>query len=81
MNKVNFPVNNYDAYHAHVYFDKETFTFAKALCEKAGELFQLQVGRAHQKLVGPHPRWSCQLLFTSSDFEQLIPWLKKNAMV
>jgi len=33
------------------------------------------MGRVHQKLVGPHPHWSCQLEFDSAQFEGLIPWL------
>jgi DOPA 4,5-dioxygenase len=38
----------------------------------------LKIGRVHQKLVGPHPRWSCQIAFTSKDFEPLIKWLDDN---
>ena len=53
-------------YHAHVYFDESTFEQAKALCEEAGKLFQVTVGRMHSQPVGPHPCWSCQLAFDSS---------------
>ncbi|MFT5542972.1 MAG: aromatic ring-cleaving dioxygenase, partial [Arenicella sp.] len=35
-------------------------------------------GRVHQKPVGPHPKWSCQITFSSNDFEQFIPWLEDN---
>ena len=72
------PINLYDNYHAHVYFDHKTVEFAAKLCEKAGDLFNLKIGRVHQKLVGPHPCWSCQILFASNDFEQLIPWLEES---
>lgn len=78
MNKIKRPVNSHKAYHAHVYYEKETMSLAKTLCKKAGERFNLEIGRAHQKLVGPHPRWSCQILFATIDFDALIPWLESN---
>ncbi|MFK5915468.1 MAG: DOPA 4,5-dioxygenase family protein [Woeseiaceae bacterium] len=78
MNKTKFPVNIHDNYHAHVYFEQETIEFAKDLCKKAGDLFTLVVGRVHEKTIGPHPKWSCQISFSSNDFEQIIPWLEAN---
>jgi aromatic ring-cleaving dioxygenase len=72
------PVNVHPAYHAHVYFDADSVAPARALCEEAGRRFGVQVGRVHEKLVGPHPRWSCQLAFDSSQFDQLVPWLDEH---
>lgn len=72
------PQNIFPAYHAHVYFDEQSVDHATALCEQAGALFGVTVGRVHRKLVGPHPRWSCQLAFADSQFDQLIPWLEQN---
>lgn len=72
------PENRYPSYHAHVYFDQRTLTAATGLCNRAGELFGVAVGRFHQKLVGPHPRWSCQLAFDAAQFDELIPWLDQN---
>lgn len=69
------PVNLHPAYHAHVYFDAQSVAQARALCEEAGRLFRVQVGRVHEKPVGPHPRWSCQLAFDRSEFDRVIPWL------
>lgn len=65
-------------YHAHVYFDAETIEFAKTLCEEAGKLFLVTVGRVHQKPVGPHPLWSCQLAFENSEYANLLSWLALN---
>ncbi|OOV85963.1 DOPA 4,5-dioxygenase family protein [Oceanospirillum linum] len=70
-----YPANVHSVFHAHVYFDEQTLGFATRLCHRAGEQFGIQVGRVHQQRVGPHPAWSCQLLFKTTDFEQLIPWL------
>ncbi|WP_281646898.1 DOPA 4,5-dioxygenase family protein [Parendozoicomonas sp. Alg238-R29] len=78
MNSAKRPVNCHKAYHAHVYFDRQTLEFAEKLCLEAGDLFGLKVGRVHQKLVGPHPRWSCQIIFSHKSFDELVPWLDKN---
>lgn len=71
-----YPVNVHDKYHAHVYFDNSTLEQARALCQSAGELFGVSVGRVHQRLVGPHCQWSCQLAFDRRQFDDLIPWLE-----
>ncbi|MGK0297885.1 MAG: aromatic ring-cleaving dioxygenase [Gammaproteobacteria bacterium] len=72
------PVNNYLSYHAHVYFDKSTLQQAIILCDNALHILKIPVGRIHNKLVGPHPHWSCQLSFTSNQFNKVITWLKHN---
>lgn len=69
------PANVHAAYHAHVYFDAATVGQARALCEEAGRLFKVAVGRVHERPVGPHPRWSCQLAFSAAEFERVVPWL------
>ncbi|MGD1851720.1 MAG: DOPA 4,5-dioxygenase family protein [Cyanophyceae cyanobacterium] len=71
------PENRYDRYHAHVYFDDDSMEWAAALCWGAGEKFDVVVGRVHCKLVGPHPRWCCQLAFDSGQFDGVIPWLEE----
>ncbi|MCP4208130.1 MAG: DOPA 4,5-dioxygenase family protein, partial [Shimia sp.] len=35
-------------------------------------------GRMHEKPVGPHPCWSCQLAFEPETFAAFIPWLALN---
>jgi len=72
------PINNTPTYHAHVYFNAQTLAQATALCQQAGELFPVNVGKMHQKIVGPHPCWSCRLGFDAAQFEQIIPWLTQN---
>ncbi|NEZ68244.1 4,5-dioxygenase [Leptolyngbyaceae cyanobacterium CCMR0082] len=72
------PTNIYDQYHAHVYFDGSSVAAASSLCQKAGKLFAVKVGRVHQKPIGPHPCRSCQLAFDKTQFDQLIPWLENN---
>ena len=57
-------------YHAHIYFDASTIEQARTLCEDAAKLFPLRMGRVHERPVGPHPDWSCQLAF---DAEYSLP--------
>jgi DOPA 4,5-dioxygenase len=78
MNQARRPVNSHKAFHAHVYFDEVTSDFARSLCGEAGAQFGLAVGRHHEKLVGPHPRWSCQISFGTKDFDAFIPWLDSH---
>lgn len=72
------PENRYPAYHAHVYCEPRTAAQARALCEAAGKALDVEVGRFHEKLVGPHPRWSCQLAFDAKAFETVIGWLEAH---
>ena len=72
---IQHPRNQFASYHAHVYFDESTIEQARALCSAAAKQFGVTMGRVHEKPVGPHPRWSCQLAFDASRFDALIPWL------
>ena len=67
-----------EGYHSHIYFNAETLDRAKALAERAGEQLPVEVGRVHEKPVGPHPMWSCQLSYRPEDFEQVMSWLAMN---
>ena len=68
-----------DSYHAHVYFGPETVDQARALCEAVRDGFPgVEMGRVHEREVGPHPRWSCQLTFAPELFAKVIPWLALN---
>lgn len=75
---INRPQNAYSKYHAHVYFDADSLAQAQRLCESAAGHCGAAMGRVHQKLVGPHPRWSCQLAFDALQFDGLIAWLEAN---
>lgn len=67
-----------NGYHAHVYFNAETIETARDVCETARDLFPLEMGRIHQKAVGPHPMWSCQLAFAPEEFSDVMQWLTLN---
>lgn len=78
MSEPKRPINIHDAYHAHVYFDEESMDFAVALCEQSKTLFNVKMGRVHQRNVGPHPRWSCQLSFDADTFPAFVPWMDEH---
>ncbi len=63
-------------FHAHVYFGPDTLAQARSLCEQAARAFpEVKMGRIHERPVGPHPDWSCQLAFKPQLFGSVIPWL------
>lgn len=65
-------------YHAHLYYCEDTFEKACEIIEKAKDISAFTIGRMHKKNVGPHPKWSCQLLFANDDLPVVLPWLFEN---
>jgi aromatic ring-cleaving dioxygenase len=72
------PVNAYRAYHAHIYFGPETVAHARAMAQEAARRFKVQVGRVHERPVGPHPAWTVQIAFAQDQFDRIIPWLDEQ---
>ena len=67
-------------WHAHVYFDASSKAAAWALREAVPLHFadRVEVGRFHERPVGPHPMWSFQLRIDSADLPQVLGWLALN---
>lgn len=65
-------------YHAHVYYGAATLGKARGVCEAARDAFGLVMGRMHEKPVGPHPDWSCQLLVPHDKFGDVVRWFMLN---
>ena len=65
-------------YHAHIYFDAGTRDKAQSICEACRDLFGIEMGRIHERPVGPHPDWSCQLAFEPKQAGDVIGWLALN---
>ena len=65
-------------YHAHIYFDASTIDQARKLCESAAAIFPVRMGRLHERPVGPHPDWSCQLAVDPQYIGVALPWLALN---
>lgn len=62
-------------FHAHVYFDADSVGQARALCERARDELGVQMGRVHERPVGPHPDWSCQLTLQPDQVGDALCWL------
>ncbi len=71
-------VGEIEDYHAHVYFDAASREAAWALRELIEADLDIQMGRFHEKNVGPHPRWSYQVLFGPDQLDSVVPWLMLN---
>jgi aromatic ring-cleaving dioxygenase len=69
-----------ESWHAHVYFDAATRDAAWALRGVIEARFgdALQMGRFHERPVGPHPTWSYQLAFSRERFAEIFEWLALN---
>jgi len=66
---------NITGFHAHVYFDSASFPTAMSIREELGNRFNVQLGRSHEKPIGPHPKSMYQVAFPSTEFAQIVPWL------
>jgi DOPA 4,5-dioxygenase len=71
-------ISEIHGYHAHVYYDAESKPAAAALREAIETRFDMRMGRWHDRLIGPHPRWSYQVAFEPGLFGELVPWLALN---
>lgn len=68
------------SWHAHVYFEPSSRDAAwalRAIIESA-LAGQFELGRFHEKPVGPHPMWSYQLAFPAVHFSRVVGWLALN---
>ena len=65
-------------WHAHVYFDPASRDAAWALRERIEKSFPIEMGRFHEKHVGPHPRFSYQVALKNDQLAPLLSWLTLN---
>lgn len=65
-------------YHAHVYYDAYSKSSASILRKEIEKRFEIEMGRWHDRPVGPHPMWSYQVAFEPSIFGEFVPWLALN---
>ena len=65
-------------YHAHVYYNSETFPVAEKLRETLAAKFPVELGRFSGEEVGPHPVPQFRFTFTPAQFDKIVPWLMLN---
>ena len=78
MNAAEIEVPEIRDWHAHVYFDAATRDPAWALRERIEKEFEIQMGRFHEKPVGPHPMFSYQVTVRNGQIGAMISWLTLN---
>ena len=68
------------SWHAHVYFDSASSDTAARLRAAVADHFgdRIEMGRFHERPVGPHPRWSYQIAFAPTQFSDVVGWLALN---
>lgn len=71
-------ITDIKSYHAHIYYDADSIDRAHTVIDAACKQFDVARGRMHEKPVGPHPMWSCQLEASPDVFANLLPWLALN---
>ena len=61
-------------FHAHIYFNPDNRDVAARVREGLSQ-FEVQLGRWHDKPIGPHPQAMYQVAFLPSQFGKVVPWL------
>jgi len=61
-------------FHAHIYFNADNRDVAARVREGLSQ-FEVQLGRWHDKPIGPHPQAMYQVAFLPSQFGKVVPWL------
>ena len=69
-----------ESWHAHIYFDAASRDAAWAFREQIDAHWgdRLQIGRFHERPVGPHPRFSYQVMFKNDQLAPILSWLALN---
>jgi aromatic ring-cleaving dioxygenase len=73
-------VSRITSWHAHVYFDAgsrdDAWNFRDVVTAQFGSI--VEIGRFHERAVGPHPQWSFQIAFAPGQFSDVVGWLALN---
>jgi aromatic ring-cleaving dioxygenase len=65
-------------YHAHIYYDPNTKPKAAQLREVLLEKFKVEPGGFSDEPRGPHPISQFNVIFETSEFQDIVPWLMLN---
>jgi aromatic ring-cleaving dioxygenase len=65
-------------YHAHIYYGGEhRLPIVDKLCEDLAAQFAVELGK-NNGIAGPHPVAQRQVIFKTSAFAEVVPWLMLN---
>lgn len=65
-------------YHAHFYFDHSCVEIARSIYAKAKNLPNTELGKFHERSVGPHINWSFMVLFFKENHNEVTSWVNEN---
>ena len=65
-------------FHAHVYYDADTKPKAAQLRESLLAKFKTEPGAFSDEPIGPHPISQLNVIFETSEFQNIVPWLMLN---
>ena len=65
-------------FHAHVYYDTDTKPKAAELREALLAKFKTEPGAFSDEPIGPHPIPQFNVIFETSEFQNIVPWLMLN---
>jgi len=68
----------FHSFHAHVYFEPGRREQAAALRSEIASRFDVQIGRLHDRPVGPHPLPMFQVAFSVAQFAEFVVWLMQR---
>lgn len=68
------------SYHAHVYFDEDTYEKAVLLRKWVAERFAVELGNWNREPRGPHVTPSFYFGFTNDLLPIVVPWLQLNSL-
>jgi DOPA 4,5-dioxygenase len=74
------PYTDIKSYHAHFYFDQDTYEKAARIRRWAGERFPVELGDWNLAPRGPHVTPSFYFGFTNDLLTVVIPWLQLNSL-
>ena len=73
-------VSRIASWHAQCHFDAASrdaaWDFREVVTAQFGD--KVEMGRFHEREVGPHPRWSYQIAFAPMQFSDVVGWLALN---
>ncbi len=74
------PYTDIRSYHAHVYFDEDTYAKAARLRQWVIERFPVELGNWNLEPRGPHVTPSFYFGFTNDLLPVVVPWLQLNSL-
>jgi DOPA 4,5-dioxygenase len=68
------------SYHAHIYFDEDSYAKAALLRKWVAERFHVELGNWNREPRGPHVTPSFYFGFTNDLLPVIVPWLQLNSL-